>query len=192
IRRDRAQRLNPRHFVPGEVLQDVMLSHVLVAGMADAEAHAAIFVADMRRDRTQAVVAGIAATGFYPQLARRQIEFVVENDDVRFSELVEMRGFRHRAAGLVHVGTGQQQQNTLAVDLAFHRHALETPAPRRNAMRARNRLYGHEADVMAVAGVALAWIAEADEEKHGSTTPPPAAEKSNLGGRARARLTSWR
>ena len=71
---DVAQRLDPGPFALGEILQHVGFHQILVAGMADADAHAAIVVADMRGDRAQAVVAGIAAAGFHPHFAGRQFE----------------------------------------------------------------------------------------------------------------------
>jgi hypothetical protein len=80
-----------------------------------------------------------------------------------------MHGLRHRAPRLVHERAGQQQQNFFSPDRAFHRHALETPAPGRDAVALRDRLHRHETDIMPVADVAFARIAEADEKQHGIT-----------------------
>ena len=52
--------------------------------MADADAHAPVVVGPVRRDRSQAVVAGIAAADFDPHFARREIEFVVQHEDVAY------------------------------------------------------------------------------------------------------------
>ena len=71
---DFAQRLHPGPLALGEILQHVVLHQLLVARMADAHAHAPIVVADMRGDRAQAVVAGIAAACFQSHLAGRQFE----------------------------------------------------------------------------------------------------------------------
>ena len=76
------QRLDPGPLVLGEVLEHVMLHHLLDAGMADADAHAAIIVADMRGDRAQPVVAGDAAAGLDPHLGGREVDLVVEHHDV--------------------------------------------------------------------------------------------------------------
>ena len=51
---------------------------------------------------------------------------------------------------------------------AFGRDALEAAAPRREAVALGDRLDRHEADVVAVAGVLGARIAEPDEQQHGS------------------------
>ena len=64
---------------------------------------------------------------------------------------------------------GKQQQELFAADCAFHRHALEFPAPRRDVMAARDRLHRHETDVVTVGDIVLAGIAEADEKQHGVT-----------------------
>ncbi len=69
---------------------------VLRAWMADAEAHALILVFDMRGDRAQAVVAGIAATGLHPHFPRREFDLVVEHHDFGELDLVEVRGFGDR------------------------------------------------------------------------------------------------
>ena len=56
-----ADRLDPGHLRLGEVAQHEIVHERLVAGMADAEPHPPVFVADMGGDRTQAVVPGVAA-----------------------------------------------------------------------------------------------------------------------------------
>ena len=64
---------------------------------------------------------------FTRTFAGRQIDLVVKHDDVADAELVEMRGLRHGAAGLVHEGAGQQQQRALAAE----RPSAATPWKRR-------------------------------------------------------------
>jgi hypothetical protein len=66
--------------------------------MPDADAHAPILVADVGGDRAQPVVPGGAAPGLHPHLAGRKVDLIVKYHDVGQAELVEMRGFRHRAA----------------------------------------------------------------------------------------------
>src|SRR5262245_60493995 len=135
--------------------------------MSDADAHAPILVADMRRDRAQSVMAGDAAAGLDPHLAGRKVDLVVHHHDVGEPELVEMRSLRHRAARVVHVGAGQQQQRALAADRPLRRHALKAPPPRTDAVALGDRVNRHETDVVSVAGVARTGIAEPDEEQHG-------------------------
>ena len=77
--------------------------------MADAEAYAAVVVADVIGDRAQAVVARIAAAKFHPDFRRRQFDLVVKHHDAAGIELVEICSLRHRPARLVHVCAGQKQ-----------------------------------------------------------------------------------
>ena len=71
------------------------MHQLLDAGMTDAEPHPAIVVADMRRDRAQAVVAGDAAADLDPHLRRRQFELVVEHGDVARRDLEEAGRLLH-------------------------------------------------------------------------------------------------
>jgi hypothetical protein len=96
-----------------------MLDEVASAGMADADAHPPEFVADMGRDRTQAIVARRPAAGFYPHLGRREVDLVVEDDDIRRFELVEVHGLGDGAARLVHVRFRLEQEDALAAHLAL-------------------------------------------------------------------------
>src|SRR5262249_4955289 len=97
----------------------------------------------------------------------REVDLIVHHHDVGEPELVEMRGFRHRAARLVHVGAGQQQQRALAAERPLRRHALKASPPRADAMALGDRVDRHETDIVSVAGVARTGIAEPDEEQHG-------------------------
>src|SRR5690606_18704162 len=99
--------------------------------------------------------------------ARREVDLVVENDDVLLRNLEEARGFADGGAALVHVGLGLQEQDALAADLAVGRLSLELALPGAEAMRARDGVRRHETDVVAVAGVLAAGIAETDEQLHG-------------------------
>src|SRR5919204_2712200 len=105
-----------------------------------------------------------------------------------------MRGFRHRAARVVHVGAGQQQQRTLAPQWPLRGHALKAPPPGPNPPALGNRVDGHETDVVSVAGVARTGIAEPDEEQHGVASVrscPRKRTSSNLGSRDCTRLDRW-
>src|SRR6516162_7793327 len=68
---DRDERVNPAAIAFGEIAEHVMLHQVLVAGMTDADANAAVIIADMLGNRTQAIMSGDAAADFHPHLARR-------------------------------------------------------------------------------------------------------------------------
>jgi hypothetical protein len=119
--------------------------------MADAEAHPVEIGPDMGLDGAQAVVAGMAAAGLYPELAWRQVKLVVENHDLVGRQTVEAHRFAERPAGLVHVGHRLQHHRPLTADDAVSGLALEAPSPGPEAMAARDRLGRHEADIVPVA-----------------------------------------
>src|SRR5471030_2931149 len=56
-----AERLDPGPVALGEIGQYVAVHQLLDTGVTDSDPHPAIIVADMRGDRTQAVMAGNAA-----------------------------------------------------------------------------------------------------------------------------------
>ncbi len=151
----------------GEVVEHVGMHEFLDAGMTDADAHAAIVVADMLRDRAQPVMPGNAAADFHSDLPGRELDLVMEHGDLVDAELVEMRGLGDRASGLVHERSRQQQQRARGADRAFRRHALKAPPERTDVVALGDRLDRHEADVVAVVGIARARISEADKELHG-------------------------
>ena len=98
--------------------------------MADAKADAFVLVGDVRGDRTQAVVASIAAAGFDFDFAGSQIKLVVKNVyavEVNFQEAL---GFANGATALVHVGLGFQKRDALGADGTFANVTLEFFAPR--------------------------------------------------------------
>src|SRR3546814_12933302 len=75
------QLLQPGLVCLGEVAQHVAVHQVLVAGMADAQAHAPELLADVSRQRADAVVAAGAAALLHADLAGREVDLVVEHDD---------------------------------------------------------------------------------------------------------------
>src|SRR5512133_1393248 len=162
-----AQTFHPRLLALGEIAEYVGIDERLVAGVADAEAHASIIIAHMRGDRAQTVVSGIAAADLHTQLSRREVELVVEHDDVVELDLVEPRRLVHGAAGIVHESLRLDQDDALAGDLAFAATRLEVRAERRKSIAPRDRLDRHEADIVATARMSRTGIAEADEEQHG-------------------------
>ena len=128
VRDDVAQRRHPVLLALGEIVEHVGMDQILVTRVTDTDAHPPILIADMRADRTQAVVTCDAAADLDPHLGRRQVDFVVKHDDVVDAELVEIRRFRDRASGFVHERAGQQQKRLLAADRALGRDALKALA----------------------------------------------------------------
>ena len=108
----------------------------------------------------------MAATPFYAQLARRQIDFIVENDDVFRRNFIKRRRRQHRASGFVHVCHRFEDKCFPAVDHRIGDLALELCAPGRKAMAADDFVHRHEADVVSVAGISRAGVSETDDKKH--------------------------
>ena len=75
--------VDPAAIAFGEIAEHIMLHQVLVAGMTDTNADAAILIADVLGDRAQAIMPGDATADFHPYLRRRQIDLVVKHGDVR-------------------------------------------------------------------------------------------------------------
>src|SRR5260370_393148 len=168
VRDDVAHGFHPRPLGLGKVAKHVRVDQLLGAGMANADADPPVVVAHMGRNRAQAVMARDAAAGFNTHLGGRQVDLVVEDHDVTEVDLVEMRRLPDCQAGLVHVGTRQQQGDALAVDRTFGSDPAKAPSPRANPVAAGNGFDRHEADIMTIAGIARARIAEPDQELHGT------------------------
>src|SRR5581483_9812508 len=143
------------------------------AGMANADAHARVVVADMSRDGAQAVVTGVAAADFHLQLAGREVQLVMEDIDVGFRDLEIALRLADGPATVVHVGLRLQQRHAMAADQPVAGQSLEALLPRRQPVPLGDALERHEADVVAMARVLAARIAEADEKLHAPSSPLP-------------------
>src|ERR1700734_681129 len=162
-----ADGFDPARLRLGEVAQHVIVDQRLIAGMADPDAHPFIVVADMGGDRAQAVVAGIAAAELDPHFGRREIELVVDDDQRAEVELPEAQRLADAASGIVHVGLRLEQGHPRPLDQAIGRQSLPAGAKRAEAARLGDRVDRHEADVVAVARMARAGIAESRDDQHG-------------------------
>ncbi len=154
--------------------------------MADAEPHAAILLAAMRVDRAQAVMAGRTATGLHLDAEGIEIELVMEGGQRRKIELVETQRFADRAAAVVHIRGGLEQEDAGGADTASGNPALEALLPRFETMGVGDRVHGHEADIMPVERIFRARIAEADPDLHDAEHRP--GESQGLSRQACARL----
>jgi len=92
----------------------------------------------------------------------------VKDDNVTDVDLVEMRRLPDRKSGVVHVSFRQQEEDALAVDRSLCRDASKAPSPWSDAVVPGNRFDRHEADIVSIAGIARARIAEPDQELHGT------------------------
>jgi hypothetical protein len=120
-----------------------------------------------------------AASGLHPDLGGRQVDLVMKDHDVTDVDLVEMRRLLNRTPGFIHVGSRQQQDDTLTVNRTFRRAPLKAPPPWANAMAPGDGFDHHKADVVTITGMAWARIAEPNQEPHGTPayflSPPPEA-----------------
>src|ERR1700683_984114 len=92
------ERFYPRPLALGEIAKDIVFDQIFVARMTDADAHAAVVVANMLTDRAQAVVTGNAPANFDSDLAGRQLDLVMENGGGRWRQFVKLAGFPNGAS----------------------------------------------------------------------------------------------
>src|SRR5437870_13736457 len=107
---------------------------------------------------------GSATAALHPELARPQIDFVMDHDDFRRQNLEEPRRLGDRFPRSVHKGLRLQQQPSLPSDRALRELALEAAAKARKAVPPGDRVGRHEADIVALSGLASARAAEAHNE----------------------------
>lgn len=83
--------------------QYIIGNQIPVPGMADPDTQSGeIAAAQALGDTAQAVVAAVAASLFEPHRARRQIQFVMDNQDLAQRKLVKTRQRRHRLTAAIH------------------------------------------------------------------------------------------
>src|SRR4051794_5436777 len=125
---------------------------LFVSGMADTDPHPPeIARAEAGIEAAQPVVAGHSTPELGPHLAGREVQFIVQDDDVLRLELEEARGLRHRAAARVHVGERLHHQSALIADQALGDVAAELASPRRQLVPPCDRISRHETDIVALA-----------------------------------------
>ena len=95
--------------------------------MADADPHPLVAGADMGGDRAQAIMPGVAAADLHPELAGREVELVVDDDDRAEIELREAQSFAD-CARLVHVGLRLDERHPLIANQSVRGQALKSRA----------------------------------------------------------------
>jgi hypothetical protein len=169
--RKNLERAPDRGIDVGALLQRRPVQHVFrhgipVAGVADADAQAPVVVRRQPgRDVLQPVVAGGAAALLHLHRARREIELVVRHQDVGGRDLEEAREHLHRPPARVHEVLRQHQPGAARLVAADQRLELGVLAQRRVRLR-REALDQPEAGVVPGGLVAVARVAEADDEFH--------------------------
>src|SRR5215217_2415771 len=148
----------------------------------DADAHPVeVRAAELALERLQPVVAGQAAAQTHPDVAERQVDLVVDDDDAVEVELVGAAGGADGAAGLVHVGLRAQDGDARAAGAGAPLAQLtgelllglgQVPAP-------SERLGDLEADVVRALGVRRARVAQPDDQPVDGRGPEELAQDSS-------------
>ncbi len=99
-----ANSLDPSRLGLCEIAQNEIVHERLVSGVTDAQSHAPVPIADMGADRTQAVMTCVSTADLDPDLPRRKIEFVMNDDKRSAIELEKAERFANAASGFVHEG----------------------------------------------------------------------------------------
>src|SRR4051794_16609017 len=153
----------------GEVLEHEV-RRVLAAGRAaDADADPEVVLGAGRPgDRPQAVVAALAAAALEPDGGEGEVELVVDDDEVGGVHVVVVQQAADRAAGLVHVRRrpGEDDAPAGQPSLTGERAGPGALAGGELETGAGGQLLEHhDPDVVPVAGVARAGIAEPDDQE---------------------------
>ena len=153
----------------------------LTPGMADADAQAPVVAAaELGVDVLQAVVAGVRAAELELDLARHQVELVVDDEDLLRLDLEEARQRRDRLAREVHERRRLEQPHRPAGDVDAHRLAEVAALGSERGLQPVGDLVDEpEAGVVARRRVFGAGVAEAcDESNHGVIIEAPAQKKA--------------
>ena len=165
----------------GEIMQHIIGHRILVAGMADAQPHPAVGIAQMRMDRTQAVVPGMAAAILHPAFAGGKVQLVMQHHDVGQIQFVKPQGCGHRLPRKVHEGFGLEQQHLLPAQPPLGDLALKGARPAAKAMIGGDPVHRHAADVVAVARIFRARIAKPHPKFHRRTLRFPVPQIAHAG-----------
>ena len=150
----------------GKIMQDVTRHPVFVAGMSHTHADPVVMRPDMLMDGTQPIMPRMPAARLAAQLAGGEVNLVMKHGHICAVELVEPHGLPNRLARLVHEGCGFQQHDLLRAQAAFADLPLKLRFPRPKPVILRHSVQRHEANIMPVARIFYAGIAEACKEFH--------------------------
>ena len=159
--------LNPEvlAFGRGEVAQDEIGWILAPWRPADAETHPVELTGAQRlTQRPQPVVPVVAATLLQPERARRQVQLVMHHDDAVDRRLEEVAQRRSGATRVVHVRPRLGEHCPLAGEPGLDHFAASLVALELPTDPPGKDVEHHEADVVPVAGVLRAWVAQAEHE----------------------------
>ncbi len=134
--------------------------------MADAKANSRILIPNMGRYGFQPIVTSIAAASLNADRARLEIEFVMNDDDIANSQLVEAHRFANRPPALIHVSSGLEEDAFFEPNLPFGNEALKALFPGAETVAPGNFVNRHKTNIMPVARVSLTWISQSDDQFH--------------------------
>ena len=160
--------------------------------MTDPQPHAAIPLAHVLVDRPQPVMARVTPARLDPDLARREVQLVVQHHDIGRIELQVPHRLAHRLAAGVHEGLRLQGHDLLAPEPPFRGQPLEPRPPGREAVVGRDPINGHPADVVAVARVLRARVAQSDDQLHRPTFPCNSTHTLQVASRVTKTLSTFR
>ena len=100
-----------------------------MARVADAEADTAIGICDVCCDGAQTIVAAMTTAVLQAELGRRQVQLVIEHDNILWSEFVETECFAYGTTTFVHVGCWLHEQDFFACQCAFRNMCLKASPP---------------------------------------------------------------
>ncbi len=72
-----------------EIVENIVVDQRFLAGVTDAEPQAMEIRTDLRLDRAQAIVSGVTAAGLGTDLAERQVQLIVKDDNIACGNVKE-------------------------------------------------------------------------------------------------------
>src|ERR1035437_171203 len=149
----------------GERLEHVVHHAIALDRSRDADAHAhEILGAQRIGDGEHALLSGRAAAAFEPQSAERQVDVIVDDDEILGRDAVLAQQVHRRAPREVHVRLRPRGDDVVGLDdpLANPGRALAALAP--EAAARLQLVEAHPAEVVPGARVLTAGVAEADHQ----------------------------
>ncbi|MNT08558.1 hypothetical protein D3C72_1433040 [compost metagenome] len=140
------------------------------ARMADADAQAPeIGTAQRGLNVLQAIVPGVSAALLELNLARHQVQFVVQHQHLFRRQFVEPRQRAHRLARAVHVSVGLEQQDVVRAQARFGHHAEKGLLKRKRSAQVVRQVVGQpEAGVVPGGFVVGTGVTQSHDEAYGS------------------------
>ncbi len=134
--------------------------------MPDSQPHPAKIRADVLLNGPQTVMPGMPAARLDAALARRKVQFVMQDRHLGRRQLKIAHRFAHRLPGQVHEGLRLQQHHLFSAQPPFRGQPLEPRAPRREIVIRGDPINGHPPDIVPVSGMFRPRIAQTHDQLH--------------------------